>query len=366
MTVDDIALTMQPGLGHKGVIHLLTVFRTAADIFAAGERELVERVSLRGDIAAQLSQRACHRQAEKELARLERCGLGAVAATDEGYPARLRECDDYPHVIYYRGDISVLSAQTLSMVGTRTASQYGMRMSDVIVGQVGETVPRAVIVSGLAFGIDSCCHRAAMEYGLRTAAVLPCALPDIVPPRHDRLADEIVGAGGVLISELNSQTRQNGNHYLPRNRIIAGVSEGTLVVESPREGGSLYTAEYAYGYNRCVMALPGRAGDRCSEGTNRLIRDRKAALVCSGADVVHELGWDIAVPGRVPVAAKEQPLLSVEEQRLADCFKEGEEVSVSVLAMRSGMSVGEVASLLLGLEIGGAVRSLPGRMYEKR
>ncbi len=365
MTPDDIALTLQPGLGCKGIIHLMSVYGSAAAVFAAGESDLVERASLRADVASSLVRKSCHRAAEAEMDHMRRHGIGAVAATDGEYPAMLLHCNDYPHVLYFRGDIGVLNARTLSAVGTRAASQYGQRMSDVIVGQLAECVPDATVVSGLAFGIDACCHRAAVEYGLRTAAVVPCSLPSVVPPQHARLAEEILAHGGVVVTELNSHTRQNGNHYLPRNRIIAGMGEGTLVVESPREGGSLYTAEYAYGYDRTVMALPGRVGDRCSEGSNRLIRDRKAVMVCSGFDVARELGWDIVKAGEVSVTEVETVVLSADEERLMRCFGEGEAVNVGVLSMRSGMSVGEVNALLLGLEIGGAVRSLPGKLYEK-
>lgn len=364
MTIEDIALTLQPGLGHKGVIHLMSVYGSAEAVFAASAQEIVERCGLRPDIAAALAKKEFHKTAEKEMKLLRQNGLDAVAATDADYPPMLLHCNDYPHVLYFRGDVRVLASRTVSMVGTRTISQYGMRMSNVMVGQLAECVNDAVIVSGLAFGVDEHCHRAALEYGLRTVAVLPCALPSVTPPQNARLAEQIVADGGALISELNSQTRQNGNYYLPRNRIIAGASEGTLVVESPREGGSLYTAEYAYGYERVVMALPGRVGDRCSEGTNRLIRDRKAVMVCSGRDVARELGWDIERIGVIPAKVDDKPLLSADEERLVKCFGEGEELNVSVLAMRSGMSVGEVNALLLGLEIGGVVRSLPGKMYE--
>ena len=365
MNIDDVALTLQQGLGTKGVVWLLSVFGSAEAVFRASEPELTEGAGLRAELARALLKKNFHSQAEKEIKYMERNSLSGVSSTDPEYPALLRECPDYPHVLYVRGDVRALRGRMLSMVGTRTATPYGQRMCDVLVGRMSELDRNLCIVSGLAYGVDGDCHRAALRYGLKTVAVIANPLPDITPSQHRALAEDIIASGGAIVSELHSQTKQNGSYFIPRNRIIAGIGEGTVVVESPSSGGSLSTAELAESYDRTVMAVPGRAGDRCSEGPNLLIKRRRAAMVTSGDDVFHEMGWDIVVPGRVPVGAAQMPLLSAAEKRVMECFGEGETVDVDTLALRSGTAVGELTGILLSLEIGGVVRPLPGKIYEK-
>lgn len=331
----------------------------------AGEDELVGRAELRGTIAKDIAARISCRQAEKEIKYMERNSLAAVASTDPEYPHMLRECPDYPHVLYVRGNVNALCGmRMISMVGTRKITPYGQRMCSILTGQLNELEPDATVVSGLAFGVDAGCHKAAMEYGLKCVAVVANVLPEVTPAQNARLADMIVAQGGAIISELNSQTKQNGSYYIPRNRIVAGISAGTVVVESPLEGGSLGTAEMAYGYDRVVMAVPGRAGDRCSEGSNMLIRNRKAVMVCSGGDIVYELGWNIKRAGEIPARQVVAYPLDDDERRIVACFGEGESVGLDILAVRSGMSVGETSAVLMNLEINGVVRSLPGKVYE--
>lgn len=366
MTIDDIALTMIKGLGPKGVVHLLGIFADAETIFSRSAAELISRANIREDIARQIAAKESHRKAEKELKYMSKNGIFGVASTDGGYPPMLRECADFPHVLYVRGNADVLSCdRALSMVGTRTVSPYGQRMCDVLIGRLAEIVPAAVIVSGLAYGIDGECHRAAIRHGLPTIAVVANVLPDITPAHHITLAEEIVDKGGAIISELHSQTKQNGAYFIPRNRIIAGMSEGLVVVESPYDGGSLATAEMAESYERTVMAVPGRASDKNSYGTNMLIRHRRASMVCTGDDIIHELGWDITKAGVVPARVKETPLISQDEESLLGCFSEGEKLSIDALCERSGRQIADVSALLLGLELAGLIASLPGRYYER-
>lgn len=366
MTVDDIALTLHYGLGAKGIVYMLSVFGSASAIFSASYEQLVDEGRLRPEIARDIVAKKFHSQAEREITYMNKNALTAVASTDQEYPPMLLECGDYPHVLYVKGNKGVLnSPKMLSMVGTRTITPYGQRMCDVLVGRAAELEPEAVIVSGLAFGVDANCHRAALRYGLKTIAVVANPLPDIIPSQHTPLAEEIVEKGGAIITELHSQTKQNGAFYIPRNRIVAGISEGTVVVESPSAGGALSTANLADGYSRIVMAVPGRADDRRSEGANSLIKRRKAAMVCSADDVFYELGWDIVRQGRVPVAAPDTIMLSNDEVKVLACVAEGESVGIDSLALRCGIAVGQLSAILQSLEIGGIVRSLPGKMYEK-
>lgn len=365
MTVEDIALPMTPGIGVKGAVHLLETFGSAAQVFAASEEELIRRAELRPDAARQIVRRAGFSPAEKEWKYCRKHDITAIASTDPDYPPLLREIPDYPHVIYVKGDPKILAARTLSIVGTRDTTPYGQTMCHKLVEHLSERVPRLVVVSGLAFGIDAAAHRAALAAGIPTVGVLPCPLPDVVPTQHTALARDILDHGGALLTELHGQTRQNGTAYTARNRIIAALSAGTLVVESPDSGGSLLTAHFADGYDRTVMAVPGRATDRSSSGTNRLIRNRKAQLVLSAEDIVVEMGWDLEPePATLRPKAK-TPALTRDEAGLLACFRTSDPLSIETLHELTGLDPGELAALLLGLELAGLLRQLPGNRYMK-
>ena len=245
MTIEDIALQMTPGIGVKGAVHLLECFGTAAQIFEATEAELIGHAELRPEPARQIVRHTGFSAAEKELKYCRKHNIAAIASTDPDYPALLREIPDYPHVIYVMGDPKILAARTLSIVGTREATPYGQTMCHKLVERLSERVPRLVVVSGLAFGIDAAAHRAALAAQIPTVAVLPCPLPGIMPTQHSALARDMLDHGGALVTELHSQTRQNGTAYTARNRIIAALSAGTWVVESPESGGSLLTAHFS-------------------------------------------------------------------------------------------------------------------------
>lgn len=267
MTIEDIALQMTPGIGVKGAVHLLGIFGDARGIFAAAPEELAMKAALREDIIRNIVHRKGFAAAEKELGYCRRNSIVAIASTDPEFPALLREIPDYPHVIYLKGNAAALSARCVAMVGTRRATPYGQTMCNRLVEGLAAQVPGLCIVSGLAFGIDVAAHRAALAAGVRTVAVLANPLPGVMPAQHTAVARDILDHGGALVTELHSQTRQNGTAYLARNRIIAGLGAGCVVVESPDSGGSLATAHCADGYDRSVMAVPGRATDGMSSGT---------------------------------------------------------------------------------------------------
>ncbi len=364
MIIDDIALTLQSQVGPRTAAHLLQCFGSAEAIFAATEAELVERAELRRDIAAAIARKQMHRQAEKELKHCERNGITAIASASELYPPLLRECGDYPHVIYYKGDTAALGRRMLSMVGTRRMTSYGQKMCDRLVGELGQMFPDLVIVSGLAFGIDSACHRAALAAGIATVGVLADTLTEIYPADHARLADEMARRGGGILSEYHSGNKNKGVTFVPRNRIIAGMSLGTVVVESPAKGGSIITANMADGYDRSVMAVPGRVGDSSSEGVNELIRSNKARMVCSAADIARELMWDVTEQRRT-VVERDMSGLSKDAVGLLGCIPDGEAISIDGLAEVSGLSLPELSMIILELEFDGFIKLVAGKRYEK-
>lgn len=367
MTIEDIALQMTPRIGVKGAAHLIDTFGDARRVFAATEEELIERAELRPAAAQEILRRRAFADAERELTYCRRHAITAIASTDPAYPPLLREIPDFPHVIYVKGNPEVLSARCISVVGTREATPYGQVMCNRLVEGLAERIPQLSVVSGLAFGIDVAAHRAALAAGAPTVAVLANALPEVMPAQHAATAREILDWGGALVSELHSQSKQNGNFYLARNRIIAGISAGCIVVESADSGGSLVTAHYADGYHRTVMAVPGRATDRSSSGTNHLIRNRKAQLVLTAEDVIRELMWDIEIEDGAAIrrAKAPTPALTPDEKSLLACFPDSDPVPIEMLGQRTGFDPGRLTTLLVGLELCGMVKMLPGNRYMK-
>ena len=361
--IKDIALTFIPQLGTRGAVHLVECFGSAEAVYAATEEELIERADLRRDIARSIVQRKGFSEAERELAYCSRNGITPLCSTNAAYPRLLREIEDYPVVLYVCGNVEALSLPSVAFVGTRKMSAYGQRMCEELVSSLKAAVPDVSIVSGLAYGVDGASHRAALMAGATTVCVLANTLPSVTPVANERLAAEMVARGGALVTELNSQSKQNGRYFIPRNRIIAALCAGVVVVESAESGGSLSTAACADGYNRQVMAVPGRASDSNSRGCNMLIRNRKAQLVLSGEDIARELMWELGLEGE-PTEKRVAVALTDEEQAFMELF-DSEPIGIDDLASRSGMAAGALTLMLMNLELSGAIRPLPGKRYEK-
>lgn len=365
MTIEDIALVMTPGVGVKGVVHLLECFDDAQCIFAASAEELTAKAQLKAEVVRQILRRTGFPAAEKELKYCMHHGITAIASTDPAYPSLLCETPDYPHVLYLQGNLDACTGHCLSFVGTREATPYGQMMCNRLIERLSEQVEGLSIVSGLAFGIDAAAHRAALAAGVSTVAVLPNPLPGVTPAQHAALARDILDHGGALVSELHSQTRQNGTAYIARNRIIAGLSAGCVVVESPAQGGSLVTAQLADGYNRTVMAVPGRTTDAASTGTNHLIHTRKAILITSAENILYELGWDRDSDLVTRCSTNTHIQLTSDQAGLLAFFVSSDPLSMEQLSELSGFDPGVLTAILLCLEMEGVVRKLPGNCYMK-
>ncbi len=364
MPLEAIALQMTPGIGPKGAVHLLEVFGDARAVFAASAEELAVRAELHPKPARELLAKTAFAAAERELAYCRRHGIRPIASTDAAYPPLLREIPDYPAVLYVQGDPAALQQHVLAVVGTRKATPGGLEQCRRIVGGLAERIPQLTLVSGTAYGIDIAVHRAALEFGVKTAAVLANPLPAVSPVSHTSVMRQVLDRGGALVTELHSQTRQNGEQYIPRNRIIAALAAGCLVIESPAGGGSLHTAHLADGYHRTVMALPGRPTDRMAAGTNHLIRTQRAQLVCSAGEVIETLLWDF---GEDPARFREQPPEmepTGEEARLCTLLEGREPLSFEALLELAPFDAGKLEWLLFQLEMEGRIRRLPGSRYE--
>jgi DNA processing protein len=370
MTIYDLALSFTPALGNKGVAHLIDIFRDAEGVFRASESDLrglagIQNTKLLADIRAQVGMRA----AEREMEYCERNHIYAIAATDKVYPPLLAECADRPHILFAQGSLAPLTAPMVAFVGTRGISTYGQVIGRKLVEQLHSLKGDVCIASGLAFGNDENAHKAALEVGAKTVAVIANALPEVTPAGNRNLADRILSDGGTIVTEISSQHKNTGRFFPSRNRIIAALASGTVVVESPYEGGSLITAEYALGYGRTVMAVPGRAFDKNSYGSNLLIKHNKAAMVCSGGDILYELGWDVVAEENETFAPTLHPTetlhLQPDEEQLLKAMTTGEVVEYEILVGRTGFAPARVVALLTSLELCDAVRILPGRKCER-
>ena len=364
MILDELALTFVNRLGSRGVAHLIDLYHSAEVVYSEPAHRLILCAELREDIVDSIQRKAGYAEAERELRYCEQNGIKITSASDEDYPSLLREIPDRPHITYSLGDIGALQSQhILSVVGTRRISSYGESVCAHIIPELAEMFPDLVVVSGLAFGVDAAAHRAALAAGVRTVAVVANKLPEVTPAQHRNLAKDIIENGGAIITELSSQTKQNGAFYIPRNRIIAGVAEGLLVVETPSNGGSLSTAKAADAYSRTIMAVPGRITDSRSEGTNHLIKSNLAQLVTSAKDIADILGWEVA--GTMPEKMHYEPreMNSAEMLVLAALTDNSDGLTLDRIAEKTELSVAELSAMLLNMELSGLVRQLPGKVY---
>src|SRR5690554_2364941 len=299
------------------------------------------------------------RSAEKELAFIEKNRLRLLFFTDEGYPNRLKECIDAPVLLYAKGNTDFNREKTISIVGTRDSTRYGQGFCDAFVKEIAGAFPDVQIVSGLAYGIDICAHRAALKNGLSTVAVLAHGLDRIYPRLHRQTAVEML-ENGALLTEFPSQTNPDKHNFVRRNRIVAGMSDAVIVVESAKKGGSLITADIANSYFREVFALPGRVGDRMSDGCNRLISDNKALLLQSTEKFITQMGWVESEKQKEPVQRELLLDLSEEELKVMEALTRTGAMQVNALAIELNAPVSDLFMTLLELEMKSLVQALPG------
>ena len=365
MVIEDLALLFIRGLGSRGIVHLIDHFGSAEAIFSAPLNVLINDAKLRKDVAERIVAGEGMQEAKREIEYCRKNQIYPIAATDEEYPETLRETSDRPHVLFVRGNIEALHMHTLSMVGTREASPSGIHAADKIIAGLAAQLPDICIVSGLAYGIDSACHRSALAHNVTTVAVVADILPNVSPAPNRNLADEIIRQGGAIVSELHSQSKQNGQLFIARNRIIAALSMGTIIVESPASGGSLATADIADSYGRTLMALPGRITDTQSFGSNNLIRCGKARMVLTANDVMEDLGWSTIQPIEAIAETSSLAKLNPTEQLIYKAFDTATTLDWATLIATTGLTMGELAMALMDMELKGVVRCLPGKRYER-
>lgn len=359
----SIALTLIPGIGRIGAKKLVDGMGSAVDVFRL-RKELPDRLpGINQRVVDALDCPSAFQRAEREYAFVQKNHIQCFAWHDESYPSRLRECDDAPILLFFKGNTNLNALRILNLVGTRRATDYGKQLCDTFLRDLKTLCPDALVVSGLAYGIDIHAHRAALTYGLSTVGVLAHGLDRIYPPSHRSTAVDMLPQGGLL-TEFLSETPPDKHNFVSRNRIVAGMCDATLVIESAAKGGALITADIAESYHRDCFAFPGRAGDPYSLGCNQLIRDNKATLLLSASDFVEAMNWTASPqPTALPVQRSLFLDLTEEEQRIVDILRNRGDQQINALVVAADIPVHRMNALLFELEMKGAVRVLAGGMY---
>ena len=359
-----IALSIIPKIGPVLVRRLVAYTGGIEAVFREKKHVLSKIPGIGEAKAALINPSILLNEAEAEIKYIEKEGIKAYFYLDKNYPLRLKECEDAPVIFYSQGDTDFNAAKIISIVGTRNASENGKITTEEIVKYLSDNFPEIIVVSGLAYGIDIASHKAALKYDVNTIAVLGHGLSFLYPAIHRKYARKIVNQG-ALVTEFRYEQKPEPGNFVSRNRIIAGLADATLVVESAEKGGALITADMANSYNREVFAIPGRSNDPYSKGCNNLIKLNKAALVECGADLEFAMGWhkELKKPGTI----QKSIFISVsqDEEKILNLLTGHEGIALDQISRTLEIPVSKVSANLLNLEFNGLVRSLPGKMYSR-
>lgn len=357
-----IALTNLPTIGAITAKKLIAYCGSAEAVFKENKKALEKVPSIGKVSATQILNNTdfAFSVAEKEVAFIEKNNILPLVFSDKKYPKRLLNCEDSPIVLYTKGNMDLNAQKIISVVGTRNATEYGMEICSKVIKELKIYEP--LIISGLAFGIDICAHKSALENNLSTVGVLAHGLDRIYPSQHASIANQMLDNGG-LISDYKSETNPDRENFPKRNRIVAGISDLTIVIESSKKGGSLITAELANQYNKDVFAFPGRINNPQSEGCNWLIKTHKAALIQSAKDIEYIMSWQPTNQ----IKTTQTKLFydaSDEEKTVINVLSITEKTPIDTVALKTQFQMSKTAALLLNLEFNGIVKSYPGKMYK--
>ncbi|PRD47237.1 DNA-processing protein DprA [Sphingobacterium haloxyli] len=356
-----IALTKIKGVGPKTARTLLACCGSIDNIFDASKKQLLSIPGIGNTTVESILSKNYMHDAERELAFVEKHNVEILWAEDANYPRRLKQCEDAPLLIYYKGTVDLNPSLCVSIVGTRNATAYGKRICEELISTLQGYDMQ--IISGLAYGIDVQAHRLAIKHHIPTIGVLGHGLDRIYPSAHRDIASRMLENGGLL-TEYPSETIPDRNNFPARNRIIAGLADVTIVVEAAKKGGALITAEIANSYNRDVCAFPGGVDQEYSAGCNYLIKTHRAHLIRHADDLIYLMGWEQPKPKQEGV---QLPLLtnnlSKNEQRVYDFLRERQQASVDEIALHLGWPTSKLAIILLEMEMNNILLSLPGKIY---
>jgi DNA processing protein len=358
----QIALTQVPQIGFVQARILVQHLGTASAIFKASTTTL-EKIEGIGEVRARsIRQFSNFGSAKKEIAFLEKYQVTPLFMNDAAYPQRLLHCYDFPVLLYYKGNADLNTSKIIAIVGTRSNTDYGRQFTEKLIKEL--SAHQVIITSGLAFGIDAIAHKASMKNKLPTIGVVGHGLDQMYPPQHAALAKEMVKEGGGILTEFRSGIKPDKHNFPGRNRIVAGISDATVVIETGIKGGSLITADLANSYNRDVFALPGKVTDQKSMGCNQLIQSNKAILLSDAKQLIEALGWE--EKERVQRVPQRRLFieLSGNEKCVVNMLNEKNVMHIDELNMLTGLSNSAIASAILNLELQNVIQSLPGKLYK--
>lgn len=364
MTEQDLfhllALQSVEGVGDIMAKKLLTHCGSAEAVFKAKTSQLATIDGVGSILLKNLRDKTVFEKANQELRFIESNAIDTLYFQDEKYPDRLKHCIDGPVLLFTSGNIDLKNKKIISIVGTRQITSYGMEFCRKLIEDLAPLDP--IIVSGFAYGVDIFAHQLAIDNNLQTIGVVAHGLNQIYPKTHKKYVAKVEENGGFM-TEFWSSSNPDKENFVRRNRIVAGISEATIVIESAERGGSLITANIANDYNRDVFAVPGRTTDKYSQGCNNLIKTQKANLLTSAADLVYILNWDIEQKTK-PVQKQLFVTLDDDEQKVYDyLLKSGKEL-MDIIALRCDFPIYRISGLLLNMELKGLIRPLPGKLFE--
>jgi DNA processing protein len=354
-----IALTQTELIGDKIGRQLLQHFGSASAIFHASLKQLMAIEGFGQKKADLLRHEIDEAKINQEIVFMEKHNIAPLFIADKDYPRALKTCADAPLMLYYKGDADMNSKKTVAIIGTRKNTEYGMRITEELVE--GLQSLDVIIVSGLAFGIDVIAHRKAVQLGMPTIGVMAHGLDTIYPSQHKHITKEMVKHGGLL-TEYISGTSPDRFNFPMRNRIVAGMCDVTVVIETETKGGAMITAKLAAGYNREVAAFPGRTIDKKSEGCNYLIRTHMAQMITGANDLIEMMSWETNEKQKT-IQPKLFNHLTDDEIKITNILEGSEGMHIDEVFLKAGVNTSILSSLLLMLELAGVVKALPGKRY---
>lgn len=355
-----LALLKVDGVGDIIAKKLLSHCGNAEAVFKTKFSQLDAIDGIGSVLLYNLKDKTIFEKAEQELKYIRDNNINVSYFMDEDYPYRLKQCIDGPVLLFSVGNINIKDRRIISIVGTRKITSYGIDFCNKLIGDLSPLNP--VIVSGFAYGADIAAHQAAMDNDLQTIAVLAHGLNQIYPREHKKYIKRMEEDGG-FVTEFWSSSNPEKENFVRRNRIVAGISEATIVIESAEKGGSLITAHVANDYNRDVFAVPGRISDKYSQGCNNLIKTQKANLLSSAADLIYILNWDLEKDAK-PVQKQLFVELDDDEQKVYDYLQKNGKELLDIIAIECHFPIHKMAGMLTNMELKGVVRPLPGKLFE--
>ena len=360
----QIGITLVKGIGNIIAKQIIDTLGDVSLLFKEKVR-LLERIpGISKKIISEIRNPEILQRAEKEILFIEKNKIIPLFIKDKNYPERLKDCVDAPVLLYFRGNTNLNAQKIISIVGTRNASPYGKEVTEKIIYDISTICPDMLIISGLAYGIDICSHKASLKNSLPTVGVLAHGLDRIYPYTHRNIAVEMLENGGLL-SDFLSGTTPDRQNFVKRNRIVAGMSDCTIVMESAGKGGALLTANIADSYNKDIFAVPGKITDPYSLGCNNLIKYKKAALITSAEDLFREMCWNDENNQPKPSIQRSIFIdLTEEERPIVDLLNQSENKQLNTMAIELNLPISKLSFLLFELEMKGIVRCLPGGIYQ--